>query len=318
MARGVGRYFQIATFRIALAVLAILVAIRALHVIRGDGPVLLLASILASGAAASLIWPLVVPASNRAMSVYSLGHAFFLAGMFLLPPGALVLTIAFAISLAGLVHGARAYRTVFQLSSAMLVFAGFALAFALGPRPSDFMFQPGPRAGLELLIGASALVALLIVRSVALRLELGEKAPHWGAFQGPAIFEAVLSFIFAMSLTVMVRIHLALVTVVFAEIGTIWWFLQRYYAFASGARPVRRTARARGVRQRARATAGAPGGIERRSSRPILRRTEQARVVSEADGAEQNGVEANGTEPNGTKPDSAEETWAAERKRRIR
>ena len=303
MAGGVGRYFQIATFRIALAVLAILVAIRALHVVRGDGPVWLLASILASGAAAALIWPLVVPASNRAMSVYSLAHAFFLAGMFLLPPGALVLTIAFAISLAGLVHGARAYRTVFHLSSSMLVFAGFALTFALGPRPSDFMFQPAPRAGLEILIGAAALVALLIVRSVALRLEMGEKAPHWGAFQGPAIFESALVLLFSVSITVMVRIHLALVTVVFAEMGTIWWFLQRYYAYASGVRPVRRPARARAVRQPARANAGAPGGVERRSARPILRRTEPPAAASEA---------------NGTEPDTSEETWASERKRRIR
>ena len=303
MAGGVRRYFQIATFRIALAVLAILVAIRALHVVRGDGPVWLLASILASGAAASFIWPLVVPAANRAMSVYSLGHAFFVAGMFLLPPGALVLTIAFAISLAGLVHGARAYRTVFHLSSSMLVFAGFALVFALGPRPSDFMFQPAPRAGLELLIGASAMVAILIVRSVALRLELGDKAPHWGAFQGAAIFEAVLSLIFSVSITVMVRIHLALMTVVFAEMGTIWWFLQRYYAFATGARPVRRVARARAARQPARATAGAPGGIERRSARPILRRAEPPAATTEA---------------NGSEPVSAEETLAAERKRRIR
>lgn len=303
MASGVGRYFQIATFRIALAVLAILVAIRALHVVRGDGPVWLLASILASGAAAALIWPLVVPASNRAMSVYSLAHAFFLAGMFLLPPGALVLTIAFAISLAGLVHGARAYRTVFHLSSSMLVFAGFALTFALGPRPSDFMFQPAPRAGLEILIGAAALVALLIVRSVALRLEMGEKAPHWGAFQGPAIFESALVLLFSVSITVMVRIHLALVTVVFAEMGTIWWFLQRYYAYASGVRPVRRPARARAVRQPARANAGAPGGVERRSARPILRRTEPPAAASEA---------------NGTEPDTSEETWASERKRRIR
>lgn len=303
MAGGVGRYFQIATFRIALAVLAILVAIRALHVVRGDGPVWLLTSILASGAAAALIWPLVVPASNRAMSVYSLAHAFFLAGMFLLPPGALVLTIAFAISLAGLVHGARAYRTVFHLSSSMLVFAGFALTFALGPRPSDFMFHPAPRAGLEILIGAAALVALLIVRSVALRLEMGEKAPHWGAFQGPAIFESALVLLFSVSITVMVRIHLALVTVVFAEMGTIWWFLQRYHAYASGVRPVRRPARARAVRQPARANAGAPGGVERRSARPILRRTEPPAAASEA---------------NRTEPDTSEETWASERKRRIR
>jgi len=304
MAGGVGRYFQIATFRIALAVLAILVAIRALHVVRGDGPVWLVASILASGAAAALIWPLVVPASKRAMSAYSLAHAFFLAGMFLLPPGALVLTIAFAISLAGLVHGARAYRTVFHLSSSMLVFVGFALTFALGPRPSDFMFQPAPRAGLEILIGAAALVALLIVRSVALRLEMGEKAPHWGAFQGPAIFESVLALIFSVSITVMVRIHLALVTVVFAEMGTIWWFLHRYYAYASGVRRVRRPKRASAVRQPARVLAGAPGGVERRSARPILRRTEPPAAAP--------------SEANGSEPDTSEETWASERKRRIR
>jgi len=298
-----GRYFQVVTFRILLTVFAILTAIRAAHVVRGDGPIWLLASILASGAAACLIWPFVVPARNRAMSVYSMAPAFFLAGMFLLPPGALVLAIAFAILLAGLVHGLRAYRTVFQLSSSMLVFAGFALYFRLGPRPSDFMFQPAPRAGLEFLIAASALVALLIVRSVALRLELGEKAPHWGAFQGAAIVEAILCLVFSVSITVMARIHLALLGIVFAEIGAIWWFLQRYYGYASGARPARRAVRARGARPARVAASRSSEEWERRSPTPILRRAELP--VEGEDAA--SGPQADG-----------EGIWSDERKRRLR
>ncbi len=233
MAKATRQYIQIVTFRVVLAVLALLTAAVAGHQLRSDGPVWLVASILAAGASACLIWPLVVPSKNRTMAVYSIGPAFFLAGMFLLPPGMLVLSIAFAVALAGMVHGARAYRTVFHLSASILAFGGFALAFRLGPRPSDFMFQPAPRAGLELLIAAAAIVTLLLIRSVALRLEHGDDAPHWGAFQSSAVVEAVLCVVFSITITVLARINLALLVAVYVEIGAIWWFLHRYHAFAS-------------------------------------------------------------------------------------
>jgi hypothetical protein len=250
MAATAGRYVRVVMFRVVLAVAAILIAARAGHQNTGTGSVWLLASMLAVGGAGCLLWPLVVPARHRAMSVYTVAPAFFLAGMFLLPPAPLVIAIAFAIALAGVVQGTRAYRVVFHLSSSIVVFGGFALALDLGPRPSDYMFQPAPRAGLEFLLCAAALVALLIVRSVAVRLEQGEEAPHWGAFQGPALVEAVLCLVFASTVTVLARIHLAFLGVVAVEIAMIWWFLHRYAGYAEERRTM------------------PEAGIERRRARP--------------------------------------------------
>jgi hypothetical protein len=175
------------------------------------------------------------------MTVYSVGPAFFLAGMFLLPPGGLVMAIGFAIALSGIVHGTRAYKTVFQLSTSVLAYGGFALFFRLGPRPSDIMFHPAPRAGLELLISGAAVVALLLLRSVGLRLEHGERAPHWGAFQKNAIFELILCLAFATTITVLTRIHMMLLLVVYVEVGAIWWFLHRYHGYVSWTEAVRVT-----------------------------------------------------------------------------
>jgi len=233
MPKSARRYFQIVIFRVGLAVMALLTAAWAGHQLREDGPVWLIASIFAASASVCLIWPLVVPAENRTMVVYSIGPAFYLAGMFLLPPGLLVLAIGFSIALSGIVYGTRAYRTVFQLSASILSFGGFALFFHLGPQPADFMFHPAPRAGLELLIAAAALVSLLIIRSVALRVEHGDHAPHWGAFQKNAIIEAVLCLAFSVTITVLARIHLALLSVVYVEIGAAWWFLHRYHGYVS-------------------------------------------------------------------------------------
>ena len=241
MAKSARRYFQIVIFRVGLAVCALLTAAWAGHQLREDGPVWLIATIFTASASICLIWPLVVPAENRTMSVYSVGPAFFLAGMFLLPPGLLVLAIGFAIALSGIVYGTRAYRTVFQLSASILAFGGFALFFHLGPQPADFMFRAAPRAGLELLIAAAALVSLLIIRSVALRVEHGDRAPHWGAFQKSAIVEAILCLAFSVTITVLARIHLALLAIVYVEIGAVWWFLHRYHGYVSrakGGRPV--------------------------------------------------------------------------------
>lgn len=233
MARSAGRYIQIVIYRVVLAVLALLLAAWAGNQLGNDGPSWLITTIFAASASACLIWPLVVPSDKRAMTVYSVGPAFFLAGMFLLPPGGLVLSIAFAVALAGIVQGTRAYKTVFQLSTSILAYGGFALVFRLGPQPSDFMFHPAPRAGLELVIAGAAVVALLLMRSVALRLERGERAPHWGAFQRTPMVEAILCLAFATTITVLARIHLALLLIVYVEIGALWWFLFRYQGYTS-------------------------------------------------------------------------------------
>jgi hypothetical protein len=233
MARSARRYLLIVAYRVVLAVLALLLAAWAGNQLGAEGPAWLITSLFAASASACLIWPFVVPSENRAMTVYSVGPAFFLAGMFLLPPGGLVMVIGFAVALSGIVQGTRAYKTVFQLSTSVLAYGGFALIFRLGPRPSDIMFHPAPRAGLELLISGAAVVALLLLRSVALRLEHGERAPHWGAFQRNAIFEFVLCLAFASTITVLARIHLMLLLVVYVEIGAIWWFLHRYQGYVT-------------------------------------------------------------------------------------
>jgi hypothetical protein len=234
MAADPRRYFGIVALRVGLAVSALLTASWAGHIFKNTGSVWLLASVLAASAAALLIWPLVVPARNRTMTVYSLGHAFLLAGIFLLPPAALVVAVTFAITLAGMVTGTRAYRTVFQLSTAILAYGGFALIVSLGPRPTEVMYEPALRAGLELLIAAAALVLLLLIRSIALRVEQGADTPRWGAFQPAALAEAVFCLVYAVSITVLARIHLLLLGVVYAEIGALVWFLHRYRVFALG------------------------------------------------------------------------------------
>ncbi|HET9253245.1 MAG TPA: hypothetical protein VFP58_14120 [Candidatus Eisenbacteria bacterium] len=310
MAASAGQYVQVVGFRVVLAVAAILIAARAGHQGAGSGPVWLLASMLAIGGAACLLWPLIVPARHRAMSVYTVGPAFFLAGMFLLPPAPLVVAIAFAVALAGILQGTRAYRVVFQLSSSIVVFGGFALALDLGPRASDFMFQPAPRAGLEFLISAAALVALLIVRSVAIRLEQGEEAPHWGAFQGPALVEGLLCLVFASTILVLGRIHLAFLGVVAVEIAMIWWFLNRYKDYAEE----RRTMPEAGVeRRRARpARAAGPATIT-----PLRHLGREELGALAAGIAREAPAGANGSVEDDDEGDE-EKPWRSERSRRLR
>jgi hypothetical protein len=217
--------------RVTLAVLAIVVAARAAHEFRGTPNVWLVASLFATSAAALFIWPILVPSKERTWRTYSLGPAFFLAGMFLMPPAALVLCVAYAVLLAGIVAGTRGYRLITQLSLAIIAYGGFSLVFDLSPRPSDYLLQPAPRAALEVMIAAAASMTMLILRSIVLRVEHGSDSPNWGSFQVPAIVEALYCLVLSVSITVLTRIHLALLGVIYLEISIAWWFVHRYRSY---------------------------------------------------------------------------------------
>jgi hypothetical protein len=225
------RYIQIVVFRVTLAVLALLVAARAGHEQRSTLPAWPLAALFAASAAALAIWPLIVPGRNRVLATYSLAPAFFIAGMFLLPPAALTAAVCFAITLSELIRGVRAYRIVFNLSAAILAYVAPALLFSLGPRPAEYMFQPAARAGLELMIAASAVILYLLLRSVALRLEHGHDTPRWGAFEGPGLIEAIYGLVLSVTILVLTRIHPALLGVVYVELGITTWLVRRYRAY---------------------------------------------------------------------------------------
>jgi hypothetical protein len=216
---------------VTLVVLALVVAARAAHEFRGTPNVWLLASLFAASAASLFIWPILVPSKERTWRTYSLGPAFFLAGMFLMPPAALVLCVAYSVLLAGIVAGTRGYRLITQLSLAIIAYGGFSLVFDLSPRPSDYLLQPAPRAALEVMIAAAASMAMLILRSIVLRVEHGADSPNWGSFQIPAMVEALYCLVLSVSITVLTRIHIALLGVVYLEIFIAWWFVHRYRAY---------------------------------------------------------------------------------------
>jgi len=81
---------------------------------------------------------------------------------------------------------------------------------------------------MELLLGAVVLIAQLLLRSIAIRLERGDETPHWGAFQPQAIVEALYCLALAVPISVLARIHLALLAVVYLYVGFTWWFMERY------------------------------------------------------------------------------------------
>lgn len=216
--------------------LALLVAARAAHEYRAPQSAWPLASIFAASAAALAIWPLIVPGRNKTLVSYSLASAFFLAGMFLLPPAGLMLTVCFAVTLAGMLRGARAYRIVFQVSSAVLAYVAPALLFNLGPRPGEFVLHPAERAGLELMIAMSAVSFHLLLRSIGLRLEQGVTTPRWGAFSGPPLVEAVWGLVLSVTILVLTRLHPAFLGVVFLELGITLWFVRRYRIYVTDLR----------------------------------------------------------------------------------
>jgi hypothetical protein len=230
------QYAQIAAYRVSLLLLALLVAARAAHEVRGAAYAWPLAALFALSAAALLIWPIIVPGRNRTLVGYSLASAFFLGGMFLLPPAALVVAVTFAVTLAGVLRGARAYRTVFHLSAAVLAYVAPALLFHLGPRHSEITFHPAARAGLEVMIATFAVTLHLLMRSVSVRLEQGRETPRWGAFSGPALVEGVWGLVLSVTILVLARIHLGFLAVVYLEIGITWWFAYRYRLYVTDLR----------------------------------------------------------------------------------
>jgi hypothetical protein len=68
----------------------------------------------------------------------------------------------------------------------------------------------------------------LLLRSIAIRLERGEDAPHWGAFQPQALTEALYCLALSVPISVLARIHIALLAVVYLYVGFTWWFMERY------------------------------------------------------------------------------------------
>ncbi|HEU4334373.1 MAG TPA: hypothetical protein VFT32_07760 [Candidatus Eisenbacteria bacterium] len=225
------RYLTLLIVRVLLVVTALVIAARAAHSFRSVGNVWLLAAIFATSAAAFFIWPILVPSKQRTWRTYSLGPAFFLAGMFLLPPAALVLSIAYAVTLAGIVAGTRGYRILTQLALAVIAYGGFSLVFDLGPRSSDYLLAPAPRAALEVAIAAAASITMLLLRSIVLRLEHGAESPNWGSFQTPALVEGLYCLVLSVALTILTRIHLGLLAVVYLEIGITWWFVRSYRSY---------------------------------------------------------------------------------------
>ena len=230
------QYVQIAAYRVSLLLLALMVAARAAHEYRAPQSAWPLAAIFATCAAALGIWPLIVPGRNKTLVCYSLASAFFLAGMFLLPPAALMLTVCFSVTLAGMLRGARFYRIVFQVSSAVLAYVAPALLFDLGPRPGEFVLNPAARAGLELMIATSSVAFYLLLRSVGLRLEHRALTPRWGAFSGPSLVEAVWGLVLSVTILVLTRIHPAFVAVVFVEIGITAWLVRRFRIYVTDLR----------------------------------------------------------------------------------
>ena len=230
------QYIQLASYRVTLLLLALLVAARAAHEYTAPQSAWPLAFVFAASAAGLAIWPVIVPGRNKTLVSYSLASAFFLSGMFLLPPAGLMLTVCFAVALAGMIRGARTYRIVFQASTAVLAYVAPALLFDLGPRPGEFVFHPAARAGLELMIATSAVAFHLLLRSIGLRLQQGVATPRWGVFSGPPLVEAIWGLVLSVTILVLTRIHPAFLGVVLLEVGITWWFVRRYRLYVTDLR----------------------------------------------------------------------------------
>ncbi len=222
------RYFSSLLFRLTLALLAMMLSARAICALEGDVKSWFLAGLFGLSAAALQIRPLLVPNPGKGSNVYSPSLAFFLAGLYLIPAGPLVSSIAFAIALAGLVNGTRPHKILLQLSATVLAFGACSYFLKLGPKSGDPPVPPPELVAMELLLGVVVLVAQLVLRSIAIRLERGHEAPHWGAFQPSVMLEGVYCLALAVPISVLARIHLALLVVVYLYVGFTWWIMDRY------------------------------------------------------------------------------------------
>ena len=222
------RYAGSLIFRLSLIILSLLLGVRAISVAEGEAKAWLLAGLLGFSAAALQIRPLLVPDGARGSAVYSIGSAFFLAGLFMVPAGPLAACVAFAIALSGLVTATRPHKILFNLSVSVLTYAGFSLFMRLGPHSVDSTVPPPDLVGVEVLLSAAVLMSQLLLQSVALRLERGDDAPHWGAFQRPAFVQGFYCLALSVPISVLGRIHVALLAFVYLYIGVTWWFMERY------------------------------------------------------------------------------------------
>jgi len=223
------RYITSLLFRLTLVLLAMMLSVRAIYALQGGPQDWFLAGLFGLSAAALQIRPMLVPSQGKGGStVLSPATAYFLAGLFLIPAGPLVCAIAFAVALSGLLSGTRPHKVLLQLSVTILSFGACSYFLKLGPKVGDPMVPPPELVGMEVLLGVCVLIAQLVMRSIAIRLERGEEAPHWGAFQPHTIVESVYCLALAVPISVLARIHLALLAVVYVYVGLTWWFLERY------------------------------------------------------------------------------------------
>ncbi len=222
------RYFISLLYRLSLIVLAMMLSVRAIYTFEGDVRTWCLAGLFGLSAAALQIRPMLVPTPGRGSAVLSPAPAFFLAALFLIPAGPLVAAIAFAVALSGLLNGTRPHKMLLQLSVTILAFGACSYFLKLGPKNGDPMAPPPELVGMEVLVGVVVLIAQLALRSIAIRLERGDESPHWGAFQPHAIVEALYCLALAVPISVLARIHLALLAVVYVYVGFTWWFIERY------------------------------------------------------------------------------------------
>jgi len=187
------RYFSSLLFRLTLAVLAMMLSARAICALEGDAKAWFLAGLFGLSAAALQIRPLLVPNPGRGSSVYSPALAFFIAGLYLI-----------------------------------LAFGACSYFMKLGPRSGDPPVPPPELIAVEIFLGVVVLFAQLVLRSVAIRLERGHDAPHWGAFQPSVMLESAYCLALAVPISVLTRIHLALLAVVYLYVGFTWWVMDRY------------------------------------------------------------------------------------------
>ena len=221
------QYLASLGFRMLLSAAAMVVAARAAHELRVDAAAWFLAMLVAGSATTLLVWPLVVPAGPGSVA-HTLAPSFLLAGMFLLPTGPLVAAVAFAIALSGVVVGTRFHRLVYEISLGVLAYGGTSMLLRLTPQPTDAAMPSATLAVTQALIAASVLIAQLIVRSVLMRIERGSATPHWGAFREHAIIEGLYCIALAVTISLLVRLHPALVALVYAEVGIVWWVVSRF------------------------------------------------------------------------------------------